>query len=70
MEVTRQSAVSGITRTMDLPITQAQIDAWVGGEYIQVAFGHLTADQREFIQTGITASEWDKLFPDEDDDDE
>ncbi len=67
MEITRQSVSSGTIRTIDLPITQEQIDAYEAGEYIQVAFANLTADQREFILTGIVQDEWDKLFPAEDD---
>lgn len=70
MEVTRQSAASGITRTLDLPITQEQIDAWQAGEYIQVAFANLDADQREFMMTGIVQSEWDELFKEEDEEPE
>lgn len=57
MEITMTSAVSGKTRTLDLPVTQEQIDAWKAGEYIQVAMSNLTADQREFMMTGITAGE-------------
>jgi hypothetical protein len=33
---------------------------------IQDAFPTLTADEREFILTGITSEEWDEIFPEED----
>jgi hypothetical protein len=33
---------------------------------IDQAIPHLTADEREFIMTGITPEEWAKAFPDED----
>jgi len=35
--------------------------------YIQDAFNYLSADEREFILTGITEEEWDEIFADEDD---
>lgn len=38
---------------------------WLNGMYIQVAFDYLSADQREFIMTGITPEEWEELFPEE-----
>lgn len=54
--------MSGITRTLDLPITQDQLDAWQRGTLLQYAFPNLSADEREFIKTGITAEEWDTMF--------
>jgi len=62
MKIERTSAMSGVTRTLDLPVTQEQLDAWKGGELIQNAMPHLSADEREFIMTGITNEEWGKLF--------
>lgn len=35
------------------------------GMLIQKAFPYLTADEREFILTGMTAKEWDELFNEE-----
>lgn len=68
MEITRKSLVSGITRTIDLPITQEQLDRWLDGENIQRVFTNLTDDEREFLLTGITTDEWDETFPEEDPD--
>jgi hypothetical protein len=62
MNITRKSPISGIERTLDLPITQEQIDSWENGELIQVALPDLTANQREFLLTGIVQDEWDALF--------
>jgi hypothetical protein len=67
MLVTRKSMLSGIERTLDLPITQSQIDAWEGGELAQKAFSNLSDNDREFIMTGVTAEEWDAVFEDIDD---
>jgi len=62
MLITRTSAFSGKTRTLDLPITQEQLDKWKRGMLIQDAMPSLTADDREFIKTGITPEEWDATF--------
>jgi len=39
--------------------------AWLNGEYIQIAFPYLNADQRERLQTGICNACWDKSFGEE-----
>lgn len=69
MKITRHSQLTGIKRTLDLPITEAQLRSFKGGTLIQDAFPDLDPDQREFIMTGITAEEWDAAFPPEDEDD-
>jgi hypothetical protein len=65
MLITRKSALSGKTRTLDLNVEQHEIDLWTMGTVIQKAMPRLTADEREFIMTGITAEEWDSMFADE-----
>ena len=62
MEIKKTSIHSGITRTLNLDVTPAEIAAWQGGELIQNAMPRLDADGREFIKTGITAEEWEELF--------
>ena len=62
MEITRKSSATGKRRTLDLPITDAQIAKYHNGALVQDAFPHLTADQREFIISGATAEEWINLF--------
>ena len=37
-------------------------DIWKQGEMIQWAFPELSADEREFVKTGITPQEWDAMF--------
>ena len=66
MNITKQSQLTGKTRTMNLPITQEQLDRWKGGELIQNVFPNLSKSEREFMITGITQDEWDILFPNED----
>lgn len=68
MLITKTSPVSGETHTMDLPVTQEQLDRYSRRDgLIQHIFPHLSAEQREFIQTGITPEEWNVIFPPEDD---
>jgi hypothetical protein len=54
--------VSGLVHTLDLAVTQAQLDLYASGVLLQNAFPHLNSDEREFIKTGITPTEWAALF--------
>ena len=58
MKITRTSLVTGIVHTLDLNVTQAQLDAYEQGMLLQDAFPDLPAPEREFIKTGITPEEW------------
>lgn len=62
MLITRNSPFTGTTITINIDVTQAQLDAWKSGTLIQDAMPNLSADEREFIMTGITAEEWEELF--------
>jgi|TARA_R100001244_G_scaffold11843_1_gene13986 hypothetical protein len=63
MKITRKSPFTGKVRTKELPITKFDYKLWQrGGLLIQHAFPHLSADDREFILTGISSSEWDTAF--------
>lgn len=63
LAITRTSHLTGVTRTMQLPVTTKQLQAYHDhGVLLQDAFPDLNHDQREFIKTGITAEEWDKAF--------
>lgn len=63
MLITRKSELTGIERTLDLNVTQEELDLYYTGEiHIQYAFLKLNADDREFIKTGITKKEWDEAF--------
>ena len=65
MQITRTSRYSATINTQDIDVSHEQLDAWRSGVSIQVAMPHLSADEREFIKTGITSDEWTKLFPPE-----
>ena len=62
MLVQRRSMLSGETNTLDIPVTEQQLQAHRDGMLIQHAMPNLSPDEREFIKTGITKAEWDKLF--------
>ncbi|HQR20752.1 MAG TPA: hypothetical protein PKV98_07790 [Burkholderiaceae bacterium] len=66
MLITRTSPLTGLTTTLDLPITQDQLERRAAGALIQHAFPHLEPWQREFIMTGYTQADWAVLFPPED----
>jgi len=63
MIITNKSEVSGKIRSMDLPVTEEQMTRFSSGRYtIQDCFPNLSADEREFIKSGITAEEWEEVF--------
>ena len=62
MQITRTSRLTGKTSVMDLNLTQAELDAWVDGMLIQDVMPQLSAEEREFLMTGITPAEWDSVF--------
>lgn len=65
MKITRTSMITGIERTLELDITQDQMDTYNKEHFLlQDAFPHLGAGDREFIKTGITDEEWDKYLSD------
>jgi len=69
MRITRKSMIDGIARTRDIDATQEQIDLYQKGKgLIQNIFPNLSADDREFIKTGITSEQWDAMFTDEEKD--
>lgn len=62
MLITRKSMFTGKIHTLDLPITDEQLQRWWDGTYVQDAMPHLSADQREFVMTGVTPEEWTAEF--------
>lgn len=66
MLVTRKSELSGVVRTVDLDVTQEQLDEMAKPpqlrRLLQDIFPQLSVENREFVKTGITAEEWDALF--------
>lgn len=59
MQITKTSIISGVTRTIELPITEEQLALWQDGACIQDAMPDLAPNLREFLITGIVAEEWE-----------
>jgi hypothetical protein len=67
MKITKSSLLTGKPFTMDLDITQDQLDEYnKGKKLIQDIFPDLNADEREFIMTGYAPGDWEVMFPPED----
>ena len=60
--ITRTSTLTGKEHFLDVEITQEQLDKFLSGTAVQSAFPHLSASDREFLLTGITAEEWESTF--------
>ena len=57
-KIVRKSPFSGKTNEMMISLDPRDYERWLDGETIQSVFYYLTADEREFIMTGITPEEW------------
>jgi len=63
MIIYRISDLTGEANCRDLDVTYAQLELYYEfGVLLQDAFPNLTAEEREFIKTGITPEEWDEYF--------
>lgn len=66
VKVIRTSPLSGTVNHLEIDMTDwafaIALAEWHSGVLIQDAFPTLSADEREFIKTGITPAEWDNLF--------
>ncbi|MAG24048.1 hypothetical protein CMI47_00575 [Candidatus Pacearchaeota archaeon] len=66
MDLTRTSPITGVTSTIFIEgLTQEMIDRWKAGEMIQDALAGIPQELREFVMTGISPAEWNKMFPNE-----
>ncbi len=64
MIVKKMSPFSGKMHEMDIPITTKDLKDFYEDKlgHIHEAFPYLTADEREFIISGIPPHEWDEIF--------
>ena len=66
MLVTRTYHLAGVRHTREIDCTHEQLDEWQLGGLIQNVMPHLSAEDREFLMTGITPEEWDEMFGSDD----
>jgi hypothetical protein len=67
MVVEMKSILSGKTSSMDLPVTDLQVNLWRSGMLIQNVMPELSVQQREFLITGMTLEEQEVFFNIEED---
>ena len=61
MLVGKRSMMSGTLNEMNIEVSEKQITLWQEGALIQDVMPNLSADEREFLMTGITPSEWHEM---------
>jgi hypothetical protein len=70
MKITKKNLVTNKENTLELDVTASQYHDWEMGMHAQNAFPNLTADEREFIISGMLPGEFDKLFSAEEKDED
>ena len=68
MLIAKTSLLSSRTHEMEIDVSDKQIALWMEGALIQDVMPSLSADEREFIMTGITPDEWAAEFGEESND--
>jgi len=58
MKITRRSIITGIKRTRDLPVTDAQLRKWYFLVPIEYAMPQLSPDDWNWVEYGVTPDEW------------
>ena len=69
MKIERKSQITGITHEREIPCTPEQLAQFRAGALAQVAFHGLSAEDREFLMTGITPEEWKEFVASDEDED-
>ena len=64
VDFVRVSTMTGVQRTKTFMVDTEKLRAYGRGEmFVQDAFPHLSADDREFIISGCTDEEFERLTP-------
>lgn len=66
MIIQKLHPITGQLNQLDLPITDRQLATWKAGAYVQDAFPQLSADEREFLISGLLPGEYDAIYTEED----
>lgn len=62
MLITKVNPMTGNENTLNINITNDQINDWQTGTLIQDAMPNITANEREFLISGMLPDGWDELF--------
>ena len=62
MEITKKSQLTGKENTLDIDVTQEQINEWKNGALIQNVMPTVPKEEREFLMSEITPDEWNNAF--------
>lgn len=65
MDIKRRSPWSKKTSTMRLDVTEEEYNAWRNVMLIQEAMPRLNSNEREFLMTGLTNTDWFDMFKDD-----
>ncbi len=65
MKITKRSMITGLVHVREIDITEQQLDQMKRGKHIQWLCPQLSADDREFLITGITPEEWEQYMGEE-----
>ena len=65
MDIKRRSPWSKKTSTWRLDVTEEEYNAWRNGMLIQEAMPRLNSNEREFLMTGLTNTDWFDMFKDD-----
>ncbi len=68
MLIKRRSRITGVEHTREVPVTQELLEEWAkSGRTIQEVMPYLSAEDREFLMSGITPEEWKTYIGPDDD---
>jgi len=65
MIIQRKHPMTGKLNSLDLNVTEAQYRHYCNGTKVQDAFPYLSADECEFLISGLLPGEFDDLFYEE-----
>ena len=65
MKVSVVHPFTGVENTLDLDVTQEELDNWIAGENIRTACPRLSVNEREFLISGLLPGEFEEAFPEE-----
>jgi len=62
IKITRKHPLTGNKNELELNATVDQLERWMNGEHVQNVMPQLSADEREFLISGLLPGEFDKMF--------